>query len=54
MKFLADESIEYAVVVFLRSLDHDVVSVADDFSSAMDKDVLAFAHKEKRILLTND
>lgn len=54
MKFLVDESIEFPVVTFLRTLGHDVVAVAEDFPSVRDADVLAAAHKEHRILLTND
>jgi len=54
MKFLVDESIEFPVVTFLRSIGHDVVSVAEDFPSVCDTDVLAAARRAKRILLTND
>ena len=54
MKFLVDESVEFPVVIFLRTLGHDVASVAENFSSVRDADVLAAAHKEHRVLLTND
>jgi len=54
MKFLVDESIEFPVVTFLRSIGHDVVSVAENFPSVCDTDVLATARQTKRILLTND
>lgn len=50
MKFLVDESIEFPVVTFLRSIGHDVVSVAEDFPSVCDTDVLAAARQAKRIL----
>lgn len=54
MKFLVDESVEYPVVTFLRSMGHDVTSVAEDFPSIRDTDVLAAARRANRILLTND
>lgn len=54
MKFLVDESVEFPVVTFLRSIGHDVVSIAEDFPSIRDTDVLAAARRAKRILLTND
>ncbi len=54
MKFLVDESVEFPVVTFLRSIGHDVVSVAEDFPSVRDTEVLAAARRTKRILLTND
>lgn len=54
MKFLVDESVEFPVVTFLRSLGHDVVAVAEDFPSVRDEEVLDAAQKGNRILLTND
>lgn len=54
MKFLIDESVEYRVVEFLRGLDHDVLAVAEEKPGIPDTLVLAYAHKTKRVLLTND
>lgn len=54
MKFLVDESVEYRVVEYLKSLGHDVVAIAEGKPSLPDTHVLAYAHKTKRILLTND
>lgn len=54
MKFLVDESIEYPIASYLRGLDHDVIAVADGYSGLQDEEVLAFAHKQRRILITND
>ncbi len=54
MKFLIDESVEYRVVEFLRSLGHDVVAIAEGKPSLPDTHVLTYAHKTKRVLLTND
>ncbi|PIU36983.1 hypothetical protein CO005_02095 [Candidatus Roizmanbacteria bacterium CG_4_8_14_3_um_filter_34_9] len=54
MKFLIDESIEYRIVGFLRSLDYNTLSVAESFSSLDDKIILSIAYKESRIIITND
>jgi len=54
MKFLIDESIEYRIVGFLRSLDYNTLSVAESFPSLDDKIILSIAYKESRIIITND
>lgn len=55
MKFLLDENIDARLLPFLLDLGHDVTSVAKDyFYGLLDEDVLALAHQEQRILLTND
>jgi predicted nuclease of predicted toxin-antitoxin system len=54
IKFLADESCDFLIVRTLRSLEYDVLSVAESFPSASDQEVLQHATKEKRILLTED
>jgi len=54
MKFLVDESCEYPLVSFLRNLGFDILSVAEEFPSLEDKEVLKVAIKEKRIIITND
>ena len=52
--FLADESCDFLIVRTLRSEEYDVLSVAESFPSASDRQVLQHAVKEKRILLTED
>jgi predicted nuclease of predicted toxin-antitoxin system len=54
LKFLADESLEYSTVLWLRELGYDVVSIAEDFPSVKDKKVLEKAVQEDRIVITND
>jgi predicted nuclease of predicted toxin-antitoxin system len=54
MKLLADESIESAVERVLRDEGHDLVSIAEENPGAEDRNVLARATREGRILLTND
>jgi len=55
MKFLLDQNAERRIAPFLRDLGHDVKVVAvDSPPNISDHEVLAYAYKEKRILITND
>lgn len=54
LRFLADESCDFAVVVALRATGHDVVTVADINPGGDDIIVLALARADARVLLTED
>lgn len=54
MRFLADESCDFAVVRSLRAAGHDVVAVAEVAPRAEDEAVIEFAANEGRLLLTED
>ena len=54
MRFLADESRDFAVVRALRSASHDVVAIAEVSPRIGDREVLKRARDEKRVLLTED
>lgn len=55
MRFLLDESAEFRLAAWLRDRGDDVTAIAHDYPHAMaDQDVLALAHRERRILITND
>ncbi len=54
MRFLADESCDFAVVRSLRDAGHDVVAVAEVLRGASDEKVIDFAASERRILITED
>lgn len=54
MRFLADESCDFAVVRALREAGHDVVAVAETSVGATDEMVLQLAVREERVLLTED
>ena len=54
MKFLADESCDFAVVKALRAAGEDVVYVAEWEPGSEDAAVVARAHGEARIVLTED
>src|SRR5260221_14499964 len=54
MRFLANENFPGAAVIALEAAGHDVVWVRTVASGATDPDVLAWAAREQRILLTFD
>lgn len=54
MKYHANENIESEVVLFLRTLGHDVSYAAEIQPRASDDEVLARATAEGRILITSD
>lgn len=54
MRFLADESCDFAVVRTLRQAGHDVSAISETNPAAEDAVVLALARSESRILLTED
>lgn len=54
MRFLADESCDFAVVTALRSAGYDVSAVGETNPGAKDPAVLAHARSEGRVLLTED
>jgi hypothetical protein len=54
VRFLADESCDFAVVRALRLAGHDVTAIAEISPRATDAIVLELAIRESRILLTED
>lgn len=54
MRFLADESCDFAVVRDLRAAGHDVLAVAEIARGAKDVEVMRLARDERRALLTED
>lgn len=54
MIFLADESVDMAVVRSLRSDGFDVRSVSEDLPGIPDEEVAALAREDDRVLLTED
>ncbi|NJL18972.1 MAG: DUF5615 family PIN-like protein [Bdellovibrionaceae bacterium] len=54
LRFLADESCDFAVVRALRGAGHDVVAVAELTHQSLDSAVIEQARRERRILLTED
>jgi predicted nuclease of predicted toxin-antitoxin system len=54
MRFLANENVPGAAVTALEALGHDVVWVRVVAPGAIDRDVLAWAAREERVLLTFD
>ena len=54
MRFLADESCDFAVVRALRTAGHDVLAVVECSPGLDDALVMDLALREQRILLTED
>ena len=54
MKFLADENVEWPIVLQIRKWGHEVIAVRDIMPGAEDTRVLKLASEENWILLTND
>ncbi len=54
MRFLADESCDFAVVRALRSAGFDVLAVTEVAPRALDETVIELAVLEDRIVLTED
>jgi predicted nuclease of predicted toxin-antitoxin system len=54
MRFLADENLPAPVVRALRALGHDVAYASDTMRGATDREVLAAAQRELRVLVTFD
>ena len=54
MRFLADESCDFAVVRALRGEGFDVLSISETHSGVSDEFVLTLALHEDRIVLTED
>lgn len=54
LRFLADESCDFAVVRALRACGYDVLAVSEVAPRSDDRDVIDQASREQRILLTGD
>lgn len=54
MKFLADEGVDNLIVSVLRQEAYDVLYIAEYAPSISDKEVLAIANDQSRILITRD
>ncbi|NJD37879.1 MAG: hypothetical protein FIA89_06090 [Geobacter sp.] len=54
MRLLADVNVERRIVLFLRSMGHDVLWVPEYDCRLTDEQLLKLAFEEQRILITND
>ena len=54
LKFLADESCDFAFVRVLRQNEYDVKAIVEVMPGASDLEVLESGFEEKRVLLTED
>lgn len=54
IRVLADENLPRASVASLRTAGHNVRSIAEEMSGSSDREVLALARSDRRLLLTFD
>ncbi len=54
LRFLADESCDFAVVRALRGQGYDVLAVSEYMQRSVDSELIEQAHRENRVLLTED
>ena len=54
MKFLLDANVAGSVSIYLKESGHDIAEVINKDPRMLDKDILAWALKENRILVTTD
>lgn len=54
LRFLADESCDFAVVRALRAAGFDVLAVSEFMQGSDDRDLIELAYREHRILLVED
>ena len=54
LRFLADESCDFAVVRTLRAAGFDVLAVSEVMTRSVDRDLIEQANREQRILITED
>ncbi len=55
MRFVVDESADARLAAHLTKLGHDVTLIAQNYRPGLpDHEVLAIAHREERILITDD
>jgi len=54
LRFLADESCDFAVVRALRAADYDVLAVCEFMHRSADAQLIELASQERRILITED
>ncbi len=54
MKFIADVNVEKSIVDELRNMSYDVMWIVELDPYLEDTEILKIAHRENRILVTND
>jgi predicted nuclease of predicted toxin-antitoxin system len=54
LRFLADESCDFAIVRALRAEGYDVLAVSEIMHRSDDRELIELASREKRILMTED
>lgn len=54
LKILADESVDYRIIEYLRDRRYDIKSVMDSRPGLSDHEIVRWAQKDKSLILTED
>lgn len=54
LKILADESVDYRIIVSLRDIGYTITSVVDSQPGLSDYEIVKWAQKDKLLILTED
>lgn len=54
LRFLADDSCDFAVVRALRAIGYDVLAVGEITTRSVDSELIEQAYREKRVFITED
>ncbi len=54
MNLVADEGLDYPILLALRKEGHFVYSVLENLAAALDEDVLKIANQQNSVLITTD
>ena len=54
MVLIADESVDYRIITFLRQRSFKVIAIIDDNASIADSEVLNISNNENALLITED
>ncbi len=54
MKFLADESVDFPIVILLRKLEYEIDAIVEFAAGSPDVEVLKIANEKEAILITMD
>jgi len=54
MKIVADESVDYRIINFLRTNSFDVTAIIDNHASISDTEVLRKSNEQNALLITED
>ncbi len=54
LKFLIDENVGQSIINYLTQKEYDLIVAKEEFPSREDLELVDYAYKENRIIITND